>query len=74
MALNLKEKIKDTKIKNTLKKIFGIFLVILGLILHLIPLFPAGWIVVIGLELLGIRLLVQDKIKDSLKKFKIFRK
>lgn len=45
------------------KKPLGVFLVILGLILHLIPLFPAGWIIVLGLELIGIRILLQDKIK-----------
>jgi hypothetical protein len=56
------------------KKIAGVFFIALGLILHLIPLFPAGWIIVIGLELLGIRLLLQNGIKDRLLNFKIFRR
>ncbi|MFA6464078.1 MAG: hypothetical protein WCV55_03685 [Candidatus Paceibacterota bacterium] len=56
--------------KITTKKILGAVLIILGLILHLIPLFPAGWIIVVGLELLGIRLLLQDKIANS----KIYQK
>jgi len=49
------------------KKFLGIILVILGLILHLIPFFPASWIIVLGLELIGIRILVQDKCKKFLK-------
>jgi len=53
-------------IPTIFRKPVGIFLVILGLILHLIPLFPASWIIVIGLELMGIRILVQDKIKAFL--------
>jgi len=54
-------------ILSKFKKPLGFFLVILGLILHLIPLFPAGWIVVLGLELIGIRILLEDKIKSLLK-------
>jgi hypothetical protein len=57
-------------INNTLKKILGVILIITGLILHLIPLFPAAWIIVIGLELLGLRILFQKKIKYFLSKFK----
>lgn len=49
-----------------LRKPVGIFLVVLGLILHLIPLVPASWIIVLGLELIGIRILIQDKIKKFL--------
>jgi len=54
-------------ILSKFKKPLGFFLVILGLILHLIPLFPAGWIIVLGLELIGIRILLEDKIKSLLK-------
>jgi hypothetical protein len=53
------------------KKIAGVVLIILGIILHLIPLFPAGWIIVIGLELLGVRLLFWDRIKNRLSGHKI---
>jgi hypothetical protein len=45
------------------KKILGLVILIIGLILHLVPLFPASGIVIVGLELLGVRLLLQDKIK-----------
>lgn len=57
-----------------IKKIFGVILIISGLILHLIPLFPAGWIIIAGLELLGIRLLLQDKIKAGINNSKIYQK
>jgi hypothetical protein len=53
---------------------FGYFFVILGVLLHLIPLFPAGWIIVLGLELLGVRLLFWDKIKEKLANWKIIKK
>jgi hypothetical protein len=59
---------------SNLKKALGVALIILGLILHLIPLFPAGWIIIIGLELLGIRLLLQKKIINKVKQFFKFKK
>lgn len=61
------EDIKKSSLYSQIKKPIGVFLVVLGLILHLIPLFPASGIVVLGLELIGIRILIQDKIKDFLK-------
>jgi len=57
------EDIKKYSFYSVIKKPLGVVLVIVGLLLHLIPLFPASWIVVLGLELLGIRILLQDKIK-----------
>jgi hypothetical protein len=64
----------DAAFKNKLKKFIGVVLIVLGLILHLIPLFPAGWIIIVGLELLGVRLLLQNKIKRWLEKFEIYHK
>lgn len=55
---------------NTFKKILGVILVITGIILHLIPLFPASWIIVLGLELLGLRILLQNKCQSFLSRFK----
>jgi len=57
------------KIRNNTKlRIFaGVFLVILGFLIHLIPLVPASWIIIIGLEILGIRLLLQNKLKERFK-------
>lgn len=50
-----------------LKKAAGIGLIVLGVILHLIPLFPAGWIIILGLELAGIRLFLIDRIRGFYK-------
>lgn len=54
-------------------KAIGLILVILGLLIHLIPLMPGGWIIFLGLELMGIRLLVQDKIMAKLENLKIVK-
>lgn len=48
--------------KETLKKILGVILVIIGVIALLTPLTPGSWLAFIGLELLGLRYLFQDKI------------
>jgi hypothetical protein len=56
------------KFYTQIKKPLGIILIIIGLILHLIPFFPASWIVVLGLELAGVRILFRDKIKAFFKK------
>lgn len=58
---------------SAIKKVLGVLLILCGLLLHLIPLFPAGWIIVLGLELLGIRLLLQDKVDGHLNQYKIYR-
>lgn len=55
---------------NTFKKIIGVILVIAGVVLHLIPLFPASWIIVLGLEMLGLRILLQNKCQSFLSKLK----
>jgi len=66
------------QIKNTprLKILIGVFLVMLGLLIHLIPLMPGSWVIVAGLEILGIRLLLQKELKKRSagwrKKIKIF--
>lgn len=46
----------------SLKKIIGVVFVILGFLALITPLTPGSWLALIGLELLGIRLLFIDKI------------
>ncbi len=53
---------KET-VKTTLKKVAGIVIIILGLIILLTPLTPGSGIIFIGLELLGIRLAFWQKLK-----------
>jgi hypothetical protein len=60
----LKEYIKKFFDDNPkLKKVTGVVFVVLGLISALTPFTPVGFLLVLGLELLGLRLLVWDKIK-----------
>jgi uncharacterized protein YqgC (DUF456 family) len=47
--------------KRILRIIIGIILIILGLMALVTPFTPGSWLAVIGLELLGLRLLVQRK-------------
>lgn len=65
----MNEIIEQIKKKSLLKIVIGSVLVILGLLIHLIPLMPGSWIIFIGLEILGIRLLLQEKLKKIFKSF-----
>ncbi|MEK7578864.1 MAG: hypothetical protein AAB456_04110 [Patescibacteria group bacterium] len=49
--------------KPKIKKTIGIFLILIGLAALLTPLTPGSWLVFIGLELLGWRVLLFDKLK-----------
>ncbi len=57
-------------IKQILKKIFGIIFIIIGLFALITPLTPGAWIGLIGLELLGLRLVFEEKILKFFKKSK----
>lgn len=70
----MNEIFEQIKNKPKLKILIGVSLVILGLLIHLIPLMPGSWLIVIGLEILGIRLLLQNKLKERFKDSKFFRK
>lgn len=50
-----------------LKKIFGAFLIILGILIFLTPFTPGSWIFFVGLELIGVRMAVWEKIKEARK-------
>jgi len=53
--------------KGTIKKVFGVVLISLGVMGWLLPILP-GWIFIfIGLELVGINLVFFDKIKEYVK-------
>lgn len=47
-----------------LKRVVGIVLVLVGLTALLTPLTPGSWLIFVGLELLGLRFLLWDKIKQ----------
>lgn len=61
------------KNRSTLRKIAGVLMIALGLLFYLIPLVPGTWAIVLGLEILGVRLLVQDKIKERVRNSKFFK-
>jgi len=49
-------------IRRTLRYGVGIILVLIGLVALLTPLTPGSWLIPIGLELLGWRLILKDKL------------
>lgn len=48
--------------KHPVRNLIGVVLVLLGLLALLTPLTPGSWLIPIGLELLGLRLLLADKL------------
>lgn len=48
--------------KKLAKTIVGVILIILGLAALLTPLSPGSWLILIGLEFLGLRILLQNKL------------
>ena len=51
-----------------IKKAVGVILILLGLVALITPLTPGSWLAFIGLELLGVRILLSDKLKFWKKK------
>jgi drug/metabolite transporter (DMT)-like permease len=51
-----------------IKKVAGVFLILVGFIALVTPLTPGAWLGIVGLELLGIRVVFFDKFKFWKKK------
>jgi hypothetical protein len=49
-------------IKKIIRYAIGIFLILVGFIALVTPLSPGSWLILVGLELLGLRILLQDKL------------
>lgn len=49
--------------KYMVKKTIGILLIIIGLLALVTPFTPGSWLIFIGLEFIGIRILFLNKIK-----------
>ena len=65
----LKNRIKlSLNIKIITKKTIGVILIIIGLLALVTPFTPGSWLIFIGLEFLGFRILFWDKVKARLKK------
>lgn len=48
---------------STLRKTAGVLLLIIGLAALVTPLTPGSWLIFVGLELLGLRLLVNNELR-----------
>ena len=58
--------------RKTLRIILGVVLIIIGVVAALTPLSPGSWLALIGLELLGLRILVERKFLSLLpKKYRV---
>ena len=67
--MNLLKIIKEyTHSKPKTKKLIGVIVIVFGLIAMITPVVPGAWVVIIGLELFGVKLLYLDKIKAWIKK------
>ena len=65
----MKEKFKKIWTESPkVRKTIGVILVIIGLLSIITPFTPVGFLLVLGLEILGIRFLVWDKFKNWFKK------
>ena len=70
----MEEIYKKLKNNTNLKIFIGISFIVFGFLIHLIPIVPGSWAIFIGLEILGIRLLVQNKFKEQCKNSKFLSK
>lgn len=67
--IEMKEKIRKILADNPkIRKVIGVVLIIIGVISIITPLTPVGFLLVVGLEMLGIRYLVWDKIRSWFKR------
>jgi uncharacterized protein YqgC (DUF456 family) len=51
----------EQEVKRNLKRALGIFLIIFGIAGLILPILPGVWVIPIGLELLGWRLVIDRK-------------
>jgi len=51
----------EQELKKNLKRAFGIFLIIFGILGLILPILPGVWVIPIGLEFLGWRLVIDRK-------------
>lgn len=60
----------DSQKRTTYKKVIGVLLIIVGIVSLLTPFTPGSWLIFVGLEFIGIRVLFWEKIKAKLKNMK----
>ena len=52
------------------KKVVGVILIIVGVLAFLTPLTPGSWLALIGFELLGVRLVLPERLNVLLKRIR----
>ncbi len=57
-------------LRGVVKKVLGVILIILGIFALITPLTPGSWLAIVGLELLGLRVLFQEKIDPHIRLLK----
>ncbi len=57
---------EKTEKKPLWKKIAGVLLIIIGVLALITPFTPGAWLAFIGFELIGVRLLAWDRVKNWL--------
>ena len=66
MILKCKELIHN---KPNIKVAIGLIFIVIGLIALVTPLTPGAWLMIVGLELLGVRLVIFDRITQWRKNY-----
>ena len=50
------------RMKKIIRTVVGVILILLGFLALVTPLTPGSWLILVGLELLGLRILLRDKL------------
>jgi hypothetical protein len=62
-------------LKNILKKTIGVIFIVWGLIALVTPFTPGSWLAIIGLQMVGLGFLLENRIGRAIKKiFENFKK
>lgn len=51
----------EQEVKKNLKKALGVFLIVFGVLGMILPILPGVWLIPVGLQLLGLRLVIDRK-------------
>jgi uncharacterized protein YqgC (DUF456 family) len=73
-GLFLRYRVEKIKIKTGIRKLLGIFLFFIGLLALITPFTPGSWLIFVGLEFLGFRMLFWEKIKSRFQKYSLVKK
>jgi len=50
------------QMRKIIRTVVGVILILLGFLALVTPLTPGSWLILVGLELLGLRILLRDKL------------